>query len=222
MSFRRHYGTGSYSSSLLSSPLISSYGSSSRGLGGYSSSGYTTPHGYTATHNNYSGYTPSYSSGKGLVRSRSASLPREVRERSTPRSAYSSYSRNTSPSRTSIAASVAAAAAVASATVAATAAASAARHDLSDIYNDYSGKVSRHHSFAGVRSSSSSPRSGSHYTATKALLRAGRSKSVGSNGSLSSGYGSTVSIEGERHIITTFPANNHNYCPPQGFIYRRE
>ncbi|KAK4303448.1 hypothetical protein Pmani_024541 [Petrolisthes manimaculis] len=201
MSFRRHYGTGSYSSSLLSSPLISSYGSS-RGLGGYSSGGYSTPHhGYTATHNNYSSYTPSYSSGKGLVRSRSASLPREVRERSTPRSSYSSsYSRNTSPTRASNAASVAAAAAVATAAVAATAAASVARKDLMDIYNDYSGKVSRHHSFTNGRSTSSSPRNGSHYTATKALLRAGRSKSVGSNGSLSSGYGSTVSILGYGHL----------------------
>ncbi|KAG7162233.1 hypothetical protein Hamer_G022322 [Homarus americanus] len=199
MSFRRHYGTGSYSSSLLTSPLTSNYGS--RGLGGYNSS-YSTPHSYTPSYGNYGSY-----GSKNSSLSRSASLPRDTRERSVPRYS-SSYSRGTSPARSSIALP------------------SRLEVDLSDSSSSSGDtplhSINRHHSFSsGGRSgvSSVTPRSysrdyGTHYSTTKGFIRSSRSKSVGSTGSvssLSSGYGSAsgVSVPSASCPSFTYQGGHH-------------
>lgn len=194
MSFRRHYGTGSYSSSLLTSPLSSNYGS--RGLGGYNSS-YSTPHAYTPSYASYGGY-----GAKSSALSRSASLPRDARDRSVPRLNFSrgsspsrsnftsSYSRNTSPTR--------------SFTITSPSRVELELSDSSSSSGDApSSSLYRHHSFSAGRSSvlPVTPRAysrdyGTHYSTSKGFVRSSRSKSLGSTGSissLSSGYGSGVS-----------------------------
>ena len=175
MSFRRHYGgsSSSYGSSLVASPIASSY-SSSRVLSGGYSSPYATPL-YSSPHSMYGSY------GKG-VRTRSSSLPRDVKERS--RSRHTSLSRGASPPRSS----------------------HIGDSSTSSVLLDLtSSALNRHHSFSGSRASglsaSSVPRSYSSrdyssYATAKALARAARSKSLGSGSisSLSSGYGSRSGV----------------------------
>lgn len=187
MSFRRHYGTGSYGSSLVSSPMTSSY--SSRGLGGYSSPYVTPPHSPSLA--SYGGYGSAYGSyGKSGARTRSASLPRDTRERSVSR--HSSFSRGSSPPRSSRHHSH---------HDTSDASASSALHDLTN------SALNRHHSFSGSKATTvvlpvASARSytrdyGNHYATAKALARAARSKSIGSSSSissLSSGYGSRSGV----------------------------
>lgn len=202
MSFRRHYGTGSYGSSLVSSPVASSY--SSRGLGGYSSPYVTPP--LSPGHASYGGYGSAYSSyGKSGARTRSASLPRDTRERSVSR--HSSFSRGSSPPRSSRHHS---------------------HHDTSDVttssalHDLTNSALSRHNSFGSkattvvlpVASARSYSRDyGNHYATAKALARAARSKSIGSSSSissLSSGYGS-------RSGVSVAPRPRHPHSSPASY-----
>lgn len=200
MSFRRHYGTGSYSSSLLSSPLSSSYGS--RGLGGYSSYSPST-HSYSS----YGGVGGYYGASKSRL-NRSASLPRDSRGSSVPRysSAYtrasspsrairSAYSRGSSPTRTSH--------------LITNGRLSRFEQDSSDSsssgVDSPSNPVRRSNSNkseytrSSLTPSSLVPRAysrdyGTVYSNTKGFIRSSRSKSVGSTSSLSSGYGSNSGV----------------------------
>lgn len=196
MSFRRHYGTGSYGTSLVSAPVATSY--SSRGLGGYSSPYVTPP--YSPSMAGYSGYG---SYGKSGARTRSSSLPRDTRERSVSR--HGSFSRGTSPPRGRLHHH----------DLGDTSPSSA----LIDLTN---AAINRHHSFSGSKTSAvlpvtttrsySSRDYGNHYATAKALARAARSKSIGSSSSissLSSGYGSRSGVS-----VAPAPAPNTHAISP--------
>ncbi|KAK7080190.1 hypothetical protein SK128_003290, partial [Halocaridina rubra] len=180
MSFRRHYGTGSYSSSLLSSPLSGSYGS--RGLGGYSSYS-SSPSSYYSSYGSYgSGYSSYGGYGSKSTLSRSASLPREIRDRSVPRYT-SSYSRGTSPARS---------------TISSLSSSSALRSDFDSSDSSTSSgdstnaQIRRSHTFSSgyTRNGLSATLLPRPYTSSKSFVRSSRSKSLGSDSSVSSGYGS--------------------------------
>lgn len=200
MSFRRHYGTGSYSSSLLSSPLSSSYGS--RGLGGYSSYSPST-HSYSS----YGGVGGYYGAGKSRL-NRSASLPRDSRGSSVPR--YSSaYSRASSPSRTIRPAYSRGSSPTRTSHLITNGRLSRFEQESSDSsssgVDSPSNPVRRSNSNKSeytrnsLTTSTLVPRAysrdyGTVYSNTKGFIRSSRSKSVGSTSSLSSGYGSNSGV----------------------------
>lgn len=204
MSFRRHYGTGSYSSSLLSSPLSSSYGS--RGLGGYSSYSPST-HSYSS-YGNYGGSAGGYYGTSKSRLNRSTSLPRDNRGSSVPR--YSSaYSRGSSPSRTTRSLYSRGSSPTRISHLSTNGRLSRLEQESSD--SSSSGVDSPNHPVRRSNSNKSEytrtilpsstlvPRAysrdyGTVYSNTKGFIRSSRSKSVGSTSSLSSGYGSNSGV----------------------------
>lgn len=193
MSFRRHYGTASYGSSLVSSPITNSY--SSRSLGGYSSP-YSTPS-YSPSLSSYGGYG---SYGKSGARTRSTSLPRDTRERSVSR--HSSYSRGSSPPRSRHHDAV---------------------DTSSALYDLTNSALNRHHSFSGSKvttgvlpittTRSYSRDYGNHYAAAKALARAARSKSIGSSSSINSVSSGYISRSGVS-VALVHPPTSHSHIIP--------